>query len=86
MKERRLTAAQFAALQATAQGEVYRTRTGSVYTLTGPCGSQPLWALVRLKLIADPANAIDDPRYQMVVTEKGYAALAAHDRGKRAPC
>ena len=76
LNERRLTAAQFAALEATARGEVYRTRTGSVYTLTGPCSSQALWALVRLNLIADPANAIDDPRYQMVVTEKGYAALA----------
>ena len=83
MKERRLTAAQFAALQATARGEVYRTHTGNAYTLVGPCGSQALWALVRLNLIADPANAIEDPRYQMVVTEKGRAALAAHDRTKR---
>ena len=81
-----LTDAQNLALQATARGEVYRTHTGSVYTLTGPCGSQPLWALFRLKLIADPANAIDDPRYQMVVTEKGRAALAAHDKAERARC
>lgn len=77
LKERGLTATQFAALQATARDEVYRTRTGSAYTLTGPCSSQALWALLRLNLIADPANATEDPRYQMVVTEKGRAALAS---------
>ncbi|MBR1236614.1 hypothetical protein [Bradyrhizobium sp. AUGA SZCCT0182] len=81
-----LTDAQYLALQATARGEVYRTHTGTHFTLTGPAGSKALWALVRLNLIADPANAIEDPRYQMVVTKQGYAALAAHDQVKRAPC
>jgi hypothetical protein len=80
----KLTDAQYLALQATARGEVYRMHTGSAYTLTGPCGSKALWALVRLNLIADAANAIKDPRYQMMVTKKGRATLAAHDGTKKA--
>jgi hypothetical protein len=43
----RLTVAQHRALQATARGEVYRTHNSITYTLTGPCGSVPLWALAR---------------------------------------
>jgi len=63
-------------LQATARGEVYRTHSGSVYTLTGPCGSKALWALARAGLIADPPDAKKWRRYQMVVTAKGHATLA----------
>ena len=71
----KLTDAQYLALQATARGEVYRTHTGTVYTLTGPGGSKPLWALVRASLIVDPPDAKKYSRYPMVVTEKGQAAL-----------
>ena len=68
---------QYLALQATARGEVYRTHTGTVYTLTGPGGSKPLWALVRAGLIADPPDAKKYSRYPMVVTKKGQAALVS---------
>jgi hypothetical protein len=73
----KLTGSQFAALQATARGEVYRTHTGSAYTLTGPCGSEPLWALARAGLIADPPDAKKQPRYRMLVTPRGMIALKA---------
>jgi hypothetical protein len=53
----RLTVAQYRALQATERGEVYRTHTSIAYTLTGPCGSVPLWALARADLIANPLEA-----------------------------
>jgi len=39
MAARKLTDAQYLALQATARGDVYRTHSGSVYTLTGPGGT-----------------------------------------------
>ena len=74
--EYRLTSAQRLALQATARGEVYRTHTGSAFTLVGPCSSLSLWALVRAELIADPPDAKEHSRYQMVLTDKGQAALA----------
>ena len=35
---------QLKGLQATARGEVIRTYTGSVYTITGPVGSKALWS------------------------------------------
>lgn len=73
----KLTDAQYLALRATARGEVYRTHSGSVYTLTGPCGSQALWALARAGLIADPPEAKKHRRYQMVLTAKGRATLAS---------
>jgi hypothetical protein len=72
----KLTDAQYRALQATARGEVYRTHTGSVYTLTGPCSSTALWALFRADLIADPPEAKKHSRYQMVVTPSGTLALS----------
>ena len=75
MAEAKLTSAQHLALQATARGEVYRMHTRSVFTLVGPAGSKALWALVRAELIADPPDAIER-RYQMVLTERGQAALA----------
>jgi len=37
-----LTGAEYRALQCTARGEVYRTHSSVLYTLTGPCASQPL--------------------------------------------
>ena len=79
MSEPKLTSAQHVALRATARGEVYRTHTRSVFTLVGPAGSKALWALVRAELIADPPEAKDNSRYQMVLTEKGQAALALID-------
>ncbi|UPJ52513.1 hypothetical protein IVB30_14870 [Bradyrhizobium sp. 200] len=71
----RLTVARHRALQATARGEVYRTHSGIAYTLTGPCGSAPLWALARADLIADPPEARQHGRHRMVLTAKGRAAL-----------
>ena len=70
-----LTGAEYRALVCTAQGEVYRTYSSVLYTLTGPCPSQPLWALARAKLIADPPAANQYGRHQMVLTAKGRAAL-----------
>ena len=70
-----LTGAEYRALHCTARGEVYRTYSSVLYTLTGPCPSQPLWALARAKLIADPPAAKQYGRYQMVLTAKGRAAL-----------
>ena len=70
-----LTGAEYRALLCTAQGEVYRTYSSVLYTLTGPCPSQPLWALARAKLIADPPAANQYGRHQMVLTAKGRAAL-----------
>jgi hypothetical protein len=52
----RLTVAQYRALQATERGEVYRTHTSIAYSLSGPCGSVPLWALARADLIATPPS------------------------------
>ncbi|MBT1517332.1 hypothetical protein KIP88_44275 [Bradyrhizobium sp. SRL28] len=69
----RLTIAQYRALQATARGEVYRTRNSIAYTLIGPCSSVPLWALARAGLIADPPEARQHGR--MVLTARGRAAL-----------
>jgi hypothetical protein len=71
----RLTDAQYRALEATARGEVYRTYNSITYTLTGPCRSQPLWVLARAELIADPPNAEQYGRHQMMLTAKGRAAL-----------
>ena len=71
----RLTVAQHRALKATARGEVYRTHNSITYTLTGPCGSTPLWALARADLIADPPEAREHGRHRMVLTPKGVAAL-----------
>ena len=71
----RLTVAQHRALQATARGEVYRTHNSITYTLTGPCGSVPLWALARADLIADPPEARQYGRHRMVLTAKGRDAL-----------
>ncbi|MBR1154283.1 hypothetical protein [Bradyrhizobium sp. JYMT SZCCT0428] len=82
-----LTTAQYLALQAAARGAVYRTHTGSVYTLTGPCGSNALWALARAGLIADTPGAKKQPRYPMVVTPKGMIALSAFvPKKKRLRC
>jgi hypothetical protein len=71
----KLTNAQYRALQATARGEVCRTRNSITYTITGPCSSVPLWALARAELIADPPGAKQHGRHQMVLTAKGCAAL-----------
>ena len=79
----KLTNAQYLALQATTRGEVYRTHSGSVYTLTGPGGSQPLWALARAGLIADPPDANKHSRYQMVVTPSGVSALSEFVQKKK---
>ena len=70
-----LTGAEYRALNCTARGEVYRTYSSVLYTLTGPCPSQPLWALARAKLIVDPPAAKQYGRHQMVLTAKGRAAL-----------
>ena len=71
----RLTFAQYRALLATDRGEVFRTRSSIANTLTGPCGSIPLWALARAGLIADPAGGGEHGRHRMVVTPKGHDAL-----------
>ena len=73
----RLTVAQHRALQATARGEVYRTHNSITYTLTGPSGSVPLWALARADLIADPPEGRRHGRHRMVLTAKGRDALAS---------
>jgi len=54
----RLTVAQHRALQAAARGEVFRTVSSIANTLTGPCGSKPLWALgsVLKPLVVDHAE------------------------------
>jgi hypothetical protein len=79
----KLTNAQYLALQATTRGEVYRTHSGSVYTLTGPGGSQPLWAVARAGLIADPPDAKKHRRYQMVLTSSGTLALSEFVQKKK---
>ncbi|MBR1157099.1 hypothetical protein [Bradyrhizobium sp. JYMT SZCCT0428] len=87
MTRLKLTTAQYLALQAAARREVYRTHTGSVYTLTGPCGSKALWALAQAGLIADPPDSKKQPRYPMVVTPTGMIALSAFvPKKKRLPC
>lgn len=73
----RLTVAQYRALQATDRGEVFRTRSSISNTLTGPCGSAPLWALARADLIADPPGGAEHGRHRMVLTKKGRDALVA---------
>ena len=40
-------------------------------TLTGPCGSVPLWALARADLMAEPPEARLHSRHRMVLTAKG---------------
>jgi hypothetical protein len=75
----RLTVAQFRALQAADRGEVFRTRSSIANTLTGPCGSQPLWALARAELISDPPGGTEHGRHRMVLTKKGRDALALAD-------
>jgi hypothetical protein len=75
--ERGLSVAQYLALQATADGKVYRTHTGTVYTLVGPCSSRSLWVLARAEFIVDPPDAKQHHRYPMILSEKGRAALAA---------
>lgn len=72
----RLTRAQYRALLATQRGEVFRTRSSISNTLTGPCGSAPLWALARAELIADSAVNGEHGRHVMVLTPKGRNALA----------
>ena len=74
----RMTEAQHRGLQATARGEVYLTHSSIQYTLAGPGGSQPLWVLLRVKLIADPSKSKRYGRHQMVLTAKGCAALSHH--------
>jgi hypothetical protein len=80
---KKLTDAQFRALQATARGEVFRTYTTTAYTLTGPCSSRSLWLLVRAGLIADPPDAKKHRRYQMVVTPSGTLALSEFVQKKK---
>jgi len=76
MAARKLTDAQYLALQATARGDVYRTHSVSVYTLTGPGGSQALWSMARAGLIADPPDVGKHSHYRMVVTPSGMLALS----------
>lgn len=71
----RLTVAQYRALQATDRGEVFRTRSSISNTLTGPCGSVPLWALARAELIADPPNGAHHGQHRMILTTRGREAL-----------
>jgi hypothetical protein len=72
----RLTVAQHRALLATDRGEVFRTRSSISNTLTGPCGSAPLWALARAELIVDSAVSGEHGRHRMMLTQKGRDALA----------
>jgi hypothetical protein len=72
----RLTKAERNGLEATSRGEVIRTHTGSVFTITGPVGSKTLWRLERAKLIADGPAWRSPSRAPMVLTAKGQALLA----------
>ena len=67
-------------LQATARGEVIRTYTGSVYTITGPVGSKALWELMRDGLIADGPKIPGQSKTPMVLTASGQRLLSTWEK------
>jgi hypothetical protein len=76
----KLSKPQLNGLQATARGEVVRTYTGSIYTITGPVGSKALWGLMRMGLISDRPWVRRRPKMPMVLTASGRRVLdAPHD-------
>jgi hypothetical protein len=72
----RLTEAEKRGLEATLRGEVIRTHTGSIYTITGPVGSKTLWRLMRAALITDGPKSNGSSKIPMVLTAKGQSILA----------
>ena len=75
---------QLKGLQATARGEVIRTYTGSVYTITGPVGSRALWELMRAGLIADGPKIPGQSKTRMVLTTSGQRFLSTWERRAKA--
>ena len=76
----KLSKAQLNGLLATARGEVVRTFTGSVYTITGPVGSKALWQLMRAGLISDRSRVRRPSKMPMVLTASGRRVLDATPR------
>jgi hypothetical protein len=76
---RRLTKAQLGGLEATARGEVVLTHTGSLYTITGPVGSNTLWALLRDELIARGPEVHGQIKTPMVLAPNGAATIGSRD-------
>jgi hypothetical protein len=76
----KLSKAQLNGLLATARGEVVRTYTGSVYTITGPVGSKALWGLMRTGLISDRPRVPRRSKIPMVLTARGRRVLNAPPR------
>ena len=74
---------QLRGLEATARGEVIRTYTGSVCTITGPVGSKALWELMRAGLIAYGPNMPWRSKNPMVLTPRGQTALFLWERRAR---
>lgn len=75
---KKLSKAKLQGLLATSRGEVFRTHTRTVCTLTGPVGSVALWQLVRDGLIVDPPPSRPrKKKMRMLLTEAGKAALRA---------
>lgn len=73
-----LSETQLEGLAAVARGEVIRTHTGSLYTITGPVGSKALWFLFRARLIADGKKTRGSAQFAMTLTTTGEAVLAAY--------
>lgn len=79
----RLTKAQLEGLKATARGEVVLTHTRSLYTITGPVGSNTLWSLLRNELIARGPELHGQIKTPMVLTPNGVIAMSV--RGTSRP-
>ena len=75
---------QLKGLQATARGEVIRTYTGSVYTITGPVGSRALWELMRAGLIAYGPKIPGQSKTVMVLTASGQRPLSTWETRAKA--
>jgi hypothetical protein len=73
---------QIKGLQATARGEVIRTYTGSVYTITGPVGRKALWELMRAGLIAPKISG--QSKTPMILTTSGRRLLLTWERRAKA--
>jgi hypothetical protein len=75
---------QLKGLQATARGEVIRTYTGSVYTITGPVGSKALWSLMQAGLIANGPKIQCKSKTPMVLTASGQRLLSTWENRAKA--
>ena len=76
----KLSKAQLNGLLATARGEVVRTYTGSVSTITGPVDSKALWQLLWAGLISDRPRVPRRSKMPMVLTASGRLVLDAPPR------